>query len=83
MKSADWNRRYEGTELVWSAQPNRFLPPEVVGLTPGRALDLACGEGRHAVWLAEQGWQAKGVDFSDVAIAKARRVAEARAPRGG
>lgn len=79
MKSADWNRRYEGTELVWSAQPNRFLPPEVVGLTPGRALDLACGEGRHAVWLAEQGWQAKGVDFSDVAIAKARRVAEARA----
>ena len=79
MKSADWNRRYEGTELVWTATPNRFLAQEVVGLAPGRVLDLACGEGRHAVWLAEQGWRAHGVDFSDVAIAKARQVAETRA----
>jgi SAM-dependent methyltransferase len=78
VKSADWNRRYEGTELVWTAQPNRFLAPEVVGLAPGRVLDLACGEGRHAIWLAEQGWRAHGVDFSDVAIDKANRVAKAR-----
>lgn len=79
MKSAEWNRRYEGIELVWTATPNRFLAQEVAGLAPGRVLDLACGEGRHAVWLAEQGWQAHGVDFSEVAIEKARRLAEARA----
>lgn len=47
-------------------------------LAPGRALDLACGEGRNAVWLAEQGWQVTGVDFSEVAIEKARRLATAR-----
>jgi len=79
VKSAEWNRRYEGIELVWTATPNRFLAQEVAGLAPGRVLDLACGEGRHAVWLAEQGWQAHGVDFSEVAIEKARRLAEARA----
>ena len=50
---ADWNARYAGSELIWSAQPNRLLVSEVAGLEPGRALDLACGEGRNAVWLAE------------------------------
>jgi SAM-dependent methyltransferase len=74
----EWNRRYAGSELVWTAQPNRFLVAEAADLTPGRALDLACGEGRNAVWLAEQGWHATGVDFSDVALAKARELAAAR-----
>jgi SAM-dependent methyltransferase len=73
-----WDERYAGDELVWSAEPNRFLVTEVDGLTPGRALDLACGEGRNAVWLAEQGWTATGVDFSAVGLDKARRLAEAR-----
>ena len=73
-----WNERYEATDLLWSAEPNRFLPPQVEGLTPGRALDLACGEGRNAIWLAEQGWAVTAVDFSDVAIAKVRRIAEER-----
>jgi SAM-dependent methyltransferase len=50
----------------------------VAGLEPGRALDLACGEGRNAVWLAEQGWRTTGVDFSDVALAKAGRLAASR-----
>jgi SAM-dependent methyltransferase len=50
----------------------------VAGLEPGRALDLACGEGRNAVWLAEQGWRTTGVDFSDVALAKAERLAASR-----
>jgi SAM-dependent methyltransferase len=77
VNAEDWNRRYEGTELVWSAQPNRFLAQEAAGLRPGRVLDLACGEGRHAVWLAGLGWQARGLDFSDVAIAKARQLAGA------
>jgi SAM-dependent methyltransferase len=78
MDSEAWNRRYAGRELVWTARPNRFLVSETAGLTPSRALDVACGEGRNAVWLAEQGWRATGVDFSDVALGKARNLAEAR-----
>lgn len=78
MNSEQWDRRYAGSELLWTAQPNRFLVAEVLGLRPGRALDLACGEGRNTVWLAEQGWRVTGVDFSGVALAKARSLAEAR-----
>ena len=78
MERADWNERYAGAELVWTAQPNRFLVAEAEALPPGRALDLACGEGRNAVWLAERGWRATGVDFSDVALAKGERLAAAR-----
>lgn len=78
MDAADWDARYAGTELVWTAEPNRFLVAEVANLRPGRALDLACGEGRNAVWLAQQGWRAVGVDFSPVGIDKARRLAEQR-----
>ena len=74
----DWNARYAQKELVWSAQPNRLFAAEVGGLPPGRALDLACGEGRNAVWLAERGWRVTGVDFSDVAIAKAAELAARR-----
>jgi SAM-dependent methyltransferase len=78
MTSEDWDRRYAGSELLWTAEPNRFLVAETSGLAPGRALDLACGEGRNAVWLAEQGWQVTGVDFSPVALAKAEELAQAR-----
>ncbi len=79
MHREHWNRRYAGSELVWSAKPNRFLVSETEALPPGRVLDLACGEGRNAVWLAERGWQATGVDFSGVALEKARRLAQSRA----
>jgi SAM-dependent methyltransferase len=78
MERADWDRRYRGTELVWTAQPNRFVVEELGGLPPGRALDLGSGEGRNAVWLAEGGWQVTAVDFSSVALDKARRLAQAR-----
>ena len=74
----DWNDRYAQKELVWTAEPNRRFAAEVEGLEPGRALDLACGEGRNAVWLAERGWQVTGVDFSDVALAKAAELAASR-----
>ena len=74
MDRHDWDARYAGEQLVWSAEPNRFLVAEVDGLTPGRALDVACGEGRNAIWLAEQGWTVTGVDFSPVALDKARRT---------
>ena len=78
MDADAWDERYAAAELVWSAGPNQFLVAEVEGMAPGRALDLACGEGRNALWLAEQGWAVTGVDFSQVALAKAARLAEAR-----
>jgi len=74
----DWNARYAASELLWTAEPNRRFASEVEDLEPGRALDLACGEGRNAVWLAERGWRTTGVDFSDVALAKAERLAASR-----
>ena len=74
----DWNARYAAAELLWTAEPNRRFASEVEDLAPGRALDLACGEGRNAVWLAERGWRTTGVDFSDVALAKAERLAASR-----
>lgn len=73
-----WDGRYAEKELVWSAGPNQFLPAQVDGVSPGRAVDLGCGEGRNAVWLAEQGWQVTGVDFSEVAIDKAAQIASRR-----
>ncbi len=78
MEREDWNRRYAQKDLVWTAEPNRFLVSEVAGLAPGNALDLAAGEGRNAAWLAEQGWHVRAVDFADVAAVKGKRLAEAR-----
>ena len=77
MDRAGWNQRYETTELVWTAEPNRFLVAETASLAPGTALDLGAGEGRNAVWLARQGWRVTAVDFSDVALAKATKMAAA------
>lgn len=73
-----WDARYAAAELVWSAEPNRFLADEVSGMPPGRALDLACGEGRNAIWVASLGWDVTAVDFSGVAIEKAMRLADGR-----
>jgi len=74
--SQHWDERYSGDELVWTSTPNQFLVAEAVGLPAGRAVDLACGEGRNSIWLAEQGWTVTGVDFSPVGLAKAKRFAE-------
>jgi len=74
--SAGWDERYAATELVWSAGPNQFVEQALADLPPGRALDLACGEGRNARWLAQQGWQVTALDFSPVATEKGRRLAE-------
>jgi len=73
-----WNRCYADRELVWTSEPNRFLVAEAAGLEAGRALDVACGEGRNTVWLAECGWRVSGVDFSEVGLEKARALARAR-----
>lgn len=72
MRPEDWDERYASAENLWSAKPNRFLVAEVEHLEPGRALDLACGEGQNAIWLAARGWDVIGVDYSEVAVAKAR-----------
>ena len=78
MDRADWNARYAAADLVWSAEPNRFVEAEAATLAPGRALDLAAGEGRNSIWLAERGWSVTAVDFSPVAIEKAAKLAAAR-----
>lgn len=78
MDAEQWDQRYAQSEFLWTAEPNRFLVQEVESLPPGKALDLAAGEGRNAVWLATLGWDVLGVDFSKVALDKARRLADAR-----
>jgi SAM-dependent methyltransferase len=72
-----WNRHWAEREPPDSAEPHPHLRAAAASLAPGRALDLACGLGRNAVWLAERGWQVTAVDFSEVAIEHARRLAEA------
>ena len=75
---ARWDERYSGTEFDPATRPNQFVAAELAGLAPGRALDLAAGEGRNAVWLAERGWSVTAVDFSRVGLDKGRRLAAAR-----
>ena len=78
MDARAWDDRYASTPLVWSAGPNRFVEETVTGMAPGRALDVACGEGRNALWLASLGWRATAVDFSAVAVDKGRALAAER-----
>lgn len=81
MSAHAWDERYAASGLVWSAEPNRFVAAELAVGPPypgATALDVACGEGRNAVWLAEQGWAAVGVDFSEVALEKGRALAKGR-----
>jgi len=73
---AAWQERYSGGESVWSGKPNAQLVAEVSTLTPGTALDLGCGEGGDVVWLAQQGWQVTGADFSANGLARAAKHAE-------
>ncbi len=75
MDAHDWDDRYAAAELVWSVTPNRFVEEELTALPAGRAVDLAAGEGRNAIWLAGRGWDVTAVDFSQVALDKGRRLA--------
>ncbi|WP_341715639.1 bifunctional NAD(P)/FAD-dependent oxidoreductase/class I SAM-dependent methyltransferase [Micromonospora sp. FIMYZ51] len=74
---AAWEERYQARPAVWSGRPNPQLVAEVDGTPPGRALDVGCGEGADAVWLAERGWRVTGVDISATALARAAEHAEA------
>lgn len=75
MERADWDERYATSELVWSAEPNRWVSEELAGMAPGRALDLAAGEGRNSLWMASLGWRVTAADFSGVALDKGRQLA--------
>jgi len=72
----DWDRRYaDSGERLWSGHPNGALVDGVADLPPGTALDLGCGEGADAVWLAERGWSVTAVDISQVALDRGREAA--------
>jgi thioredoxin reductase/2-polyprenyl-3-methyl-5-hydroxy-6-metoxy-1,4-benzoquinol methylase len=70
-EEAAWEERYSAKPAVWSGRPNPQLVAEAAELTPGRALDVGCGEGADAVWLAERGWQVTAVDISATALERA------------
>jgi len=70
-----WDERYSSQEQVWSGQPNGALVTETHGLRPGRALDVGCGEGADALWLAECGWDVTALDVSRVALDRAAEQA--------
>jgi SAM-dependent methyltransferase len=76
-QAAEWDTRYsERDGAMWSGRPNGRLVAEVADLTPGQALDVGCGEGADAIWLAGRGWMVTAIDISDVAVSRAREAAE-------
>ena len=77
MDRQQWDERYSGAEFEWSMHPNQFVAEQLAGLPPGRALDLAAGEGRNSVWLAGRGWSVTAVDFSRVGLEKGRKLSVA------
>jgi SAM-dependent methyltransferase len=77
-RKAQWEEHYGERERVWSGRVNVQFADVVADLAPGRALDLGCGEGGDAVWLAERGWHVVAVDISDTALGRAREAADSR-----
>jgi SAM-dependent methyltransferase len=71
VRAEDWDERY-AEKQQWSAGPNRLIAELLADVPPGDAVDLAAGEGRHALWLAGLGWQVTAVDFSDVGLSRGR-----------
>jgi SAM-dependent methyltransferase len=75
-QAAEWDARYsERDGAMWSGRPNGRLVAEATDLAPGHALDVGCGEGADAIWLARRGWSVTAIDISDVAVDRAREAA--------
>ncbi|GAA0845244.1 bifunctional NAD(P)/FAD-dependent oxidoreductase/class I SAM-dependent methyltransferase [Streptosporangium amethystogenes subsp. fukuiense] len=72
-----WEERYRSRDAVWSGRPNPQLVAETADLPPGTALDVGCGEGADALWLAERGWRVTAADFATVALRRGAEHAEA------
>src|ERR1700754_2216248 len=75
---AHWEEHYGERDRVWSGRVNVQFADVVSDLPPGRALDLGCGEGGDAVWLAERGWDVVAVDISETALGRAVEAAKSR-----
>lgn len=75
-ESAEWDERYAESDQLWSGEPNHTLTQEIAGVPVGRALDVGCGEGADAIWLASAGWAVTALDVSAVALERARAHAE-------
>jgi SAM-dependent methyltransferase len=71
VRAQDWDERY-AEKQQWSSEPNRLVAELLEDLPAGDAVDVAAGEGRHALWLAGRGWRVTAVDFSDVGLARGR-----------
>jgi 2-polyprenyl-3-methyl-5-hydroxy-6-metoxy-1,4-benzoquinol methylase len=76
-RQALWDQRHAAQDPIESTEPDPTLFDEIGSLRPGRALDLGAGDGRNAIWLAEHGWKVTAVDFSQVALDRARSRAAA------
>jgi SAM-dependent methyltransferase len=74
--SLDWDERYSRAEHMWSGNPNSSLVAFVEGLEPGSVLEVGCGEGADAIWLAGRGWQVTALDVSQVALDRGRIEAQ-------
>lgn len=77
-RNAQWEERYASDEQFWSGRVNATFAAVAQTLAPGSALEVGCGEGADAVWLAERGWQVTAVDVSDTAVARGRAAAHER-----
>ena len=75
---AQWDERYADAARPWTRAPSPTVTAALEGLPPGTAVDVAAGTGRHALWLAAQGWRVTAVDFSAVGIGQGRAQAETR-----
>jgi SAM-dependent methyltransferase len=76
VRAEEWDERYAERQQ-WSSEPNALIAELLAGLPPGDAVDLAAGEGRHALWLAARGWRVTAVDFSAVGLGRGRTQAGA------
>jgi SAM-dependent methyltransferase len=77
LDAAFWDARYGEADAIWSGDPNPQLVAEAADLAPGVALDVGCGEGADAIWLAQRGWEVTATDLSGVALARAAAHADA------